>query len=107
MNMRRATHSDSVGASIDPWKGKHVIISLVIGITVPLGAMVAVLALIRIALRHERERWLSNEAPTRIAAVARAISGLYVHMPQRGPDPDSLADRTNHPGASHDTTPAN
>lgn len=68
------------------------IISLVIVITVLLGAILAVLALIRIALRHERERWLSNEAPTRIAAAARTISGLYVQMPQRDPYVDHFHD---------------
>jgi|HubBroStandDraft_1064217.scaffolds.fasta_scaffold3070063_1 hypothetical protein len=70
----------------------------------------------RIAMRQERERWLSNEAPTLIAAMARIISGLYVQMPERDADAhslsvratghphDSSAGRPHGPGASHDTT---
>jgi hypothetical protein len=93
-----------------------VIISLFIAITVPLGLLTAVLVLMRIAMRQERERWLSNQAPTRIAAMARIISGLYVQMPERNADADSLSVRTtDHPhgsstghpqdsGAGHDTT---
>ena len=92
------------------------IISLFIAITVPLGVLAAVLVLMRIAMRQERERWLSNEAPTRITAMARIICGLYVHMPERDADADYLSVRaTDHPhdsstgrpqdsGASHDTT---
>jgi hypothetical protein len=98
------------------WKGTHVITSLFIAITVPLGVLAAVLVLMRIAMRQERGRWLSNEAPTRIAAMARIISGLYVHMPERDDDADYLSVRaTDHPhdssagrpqdsGPSHDTT---
>jgi len=93
-----------------------VIISLFIAITLPLGVLAAVLLLVRIATRQERERWLSNEAPTRIAAVARIISGLYVQMPERDADAHNLSVRTtDHPhdssagrpqdsGVGHDTT---
>ena len=92
------------------------IISLFIAITLPLGVLAAVLVLMRIATRQERERWLSNEAPTRIAAVARIISGLYVQMPERDADAHNLSVRTTDhphgpstgrphgPGASHGTT---
>ncbi len=92
------------------------IISLFIAITAPLGVLAAVLVLMRIAMRQERERWLTNEAPTRIAAMARIISGLYVHMPERDADADNLSVRTTDhshdsstgrpqgSGAGHDTT---
>jgi hypothetical protein len=92
------------------------IISLFIAITVPLGVLAALLALMRIAMRQERGRWLSNETPTRITAMARIICRLYVHMPERDTDADYLSVRTtDHPqdssagrphdsGASHDTT---
>ena len=92
------------------------ITSLFIAITTPLGLLASVLVLMRIAMRQERQRWLSNEAPTRIAAMARIISGLYVHMPDRDADADYLNVRTTDhphnsstgrphgPGASHDTT---
>jgi hypothetical protein len=92
-----------------------VIISLFIAITVPLGVLAAVLVLVRIAMRQERKRWLSNEAPTRITAMARVICGLYVHTPERDADTDYLSVRaTGHPhdsstgrpqdsGASNDT----
>lgn len=92
------------------------IITLFIAITVPLGVLAAVLVLMRIAMRQEHKRWLSNKAPTGIAAVARVISGLYVHMPERDADADYLSVRTtDHPhdswpgrpqdsGASHDAT---
>jgi hypothetical protein len=98
------------------WKGTHVIISLFIAITVPLGVLAAVLLLVRIAMRQERKRWLSNEAPTRITAMARVICGLYVHMPERDADTDNLsvratghyhdssAGRPHDSGAGHDTT---
>lgn len=94
----------------------HVITSLFIAIMVPLGVLAAVLVLMRIAMRQERGRWLSNEAPTRIAAMARIISGLYVHMPERDADAHNLSVRTTDhphdsstgrphgPRASHDTT---
>jgi hypothetical protein len=97
------------------WKGTHVIITLFVAITLPLGVLVAVLVLVRIAMRQERKRWLSNEAPTRITAMARIICGLYVHMPEHDADTDYLSARTiGHPrdwsagrpqdsGASHDT----
>jgi len=93
-----------------------VIISLFIAITVPLSVLAAVLVLVRIAMRQERKRWLSNEAPTRITAMARIICGLYVHTPERDAGTDYLSVRTtDHPhdsstgrpqdsGASHDTT---
>jgi hypothetical protein len=93
-----------------------VIISLFIAITAPLGVLAALLVLMRIAMRQERQRWLSNEAPTRIAAMARIISGLYVQMPERDADVDYLSVRTTDhphnsstgrphgPGADHDTT---
>jgi hypothetical protein len=96
-----------------------VLITLVIAITVPLGALAAVLVLVRIAIRQERERWLSNEPPTRITAMARIICGLYVHTPERDADTDYLSVRaTDHPhdspagrpqdsGASHDTHSVN
>ena len=92
------------------------IISLFIAIAVPLGVLAAPLVLVRIAMRQERGRWLSNEPPTRIAALARIISGLYVHMPERDADFDYLSVRTTDhphgpstgrphgPGASHGTT---
>jgi hypothetical protein len=98
------------------WKGTHVIISLFVAITVPLGVLAALLVLMGIAMRQERGRWLSNEAPTRIAAMARIISGMYVHMPERDADADYLSVRTiGHPhdsstgrpqdsGTGHDTT---
>jgi hypothetical protein len=79
-----------------------VIISLFIAITAPLGVLAAVLVLMRIAMRQERERWLTNEAPTRIAAMARIISGLYVHMPERDADADNLSVRTT--DHSHDSS---
>jgi hypothetical protein len=96
------------------WKGTHVIISLFIAITVPLGVLAAILVLMRIAMRQERERWLSNEAPTRIAALARIICRLYVHTPERDADTDYPSVRTTDhlndsspghaqdPGPSHD-----
>jgi hypothetical protein len=115
--MNMPNHSQTRVPTSPPfWKGTHVVISLFIAITVPLGVLAAVLVLMRIAMRQERARWLSNEAPTRIAAVARIISGLYVHMPERYADADYLSVRTtDHPhdsstgrpqdsGASHDTT---
>jgi hypothetical protein len=92
-----------------------VIISLFIAITAPLGVLAGLLVLMRIAMRQERGRWLSNEAPTRIAAMARIISGLYVHMPERDADAvylsvrttdrprDSSTRRPQDSGASHDT----
>lgn len=91
------------------------IISLFIAITVPLGVLAAVLLLVRIAMRQERKRWLSNEAPTRITAMARVICGLYVHTPERDADSDDFSVRiATHPhdssagrpqdsGTSHDT----
>ena len=91
------------------------IISLFVAMTIPLGVLTAVLLLVRIAMRQERKRWLSNEAPTRITAMARIICGLYVHTPERDADTDYLSVRTtDHPhdsstgrpqdsGASHDT----
>jgi hypothetical protein len=94
----------------------HVITSLFISTTVLLGVLAAVLVLVRIAMRQERRRWLSNEAPTRATAVARIICGLYVHMPERDADTDYLSVRTTghfndssagrpqDSGASNDTT---
>lgn len=74
------------------------IISLFIAITAPLGVLAAVLVLMRIAMRQERKRWLSNEAPTRITAMARIICGLYVHTPERDAETDYLSVRTTgHP----------
>lgn len=98
------------------WKGTHVIIILLIATTVPLCALAVVLVLMQIAMRQERGRWLSNKAPTRIAAVARKICGLYVHTPEHDVDADYLSVRaTDHlhdsptghaqgPGPSHDAT---
>jgi hypothetical protein len=89
--------------------------SLFLVIIFPLGVLAAVLLLVRIAERQERRRWLSNEAPTRITAMARIICGLYVHMPERDAETDYLSVRaTGHPhdspagrpqdsGTSHDT----
>jgi hypothetical protein len=75
-----------------------VIISLFIAITAPLAVLAGLLVLMRIAMRQERGRWLSNEAPTRIAAMGRIVFGLYVHMPERDADPDYLSARTTrHP----------
>jgi hypothetical protein len=80
-----------------------VIISLFIAIMAPLSVLAAVLLLVRIAMRQEGKRWLSNEAPTRITAVARIICGLYVHTPERDADTDYLSVRA--PGHPHDSSP--
>jgi hypothetical protein len=84
------------------WKGTHVIISLFIATTVPLGVLTALLVLMRIAVRQERGHWLSNEAPTRITAMARIVSGQYAQMPERNAYAQNLSVRTtDHP---HDSS---
>jgi hypothetical protein len=81
-----------------------VLITLVIAITLPLGALAAILLLVRIAIRQERKRWLSNEPPTRITAMARIICGLYVHTAERDADTEYLSVRTT--GHPHDSSAA-
>ena len=69
--------------------------------------LVGFLALIRIGMNRERGRFLSTQAPTRLAGATRAIAGLHVIMPGRdlqvlsptGPDDP-------HAGASATSTPA-
>ncbi len=45
--------------------------------------MVSILVLIRIGMNREHGRYLSNQAPTRLAGATRAIAGLHVSMPGR------------------------
>ncbi len=78
-------------------KGKHVIIGVVLAIAVLAAALNGVLVLMRVGMNRERERFLSNAAPTRIAAVARVISGLYVHMPERDVDAEDATARVGRP----------
>jgi hypothetical protein len=62
---------------------KHVIIIVILTVTFLAGALASGLALTLTGMRRERNRFLSNEAPTRTAHAARVISGLYVRMPDR------------------------
>ena len=45
--------------------------------------MVSILVLIRIGMNREHGRYLSPQAPTRLAGATRAIAGLHVSMPGR------------------------
>lgn len=69
------------------------IISVAIAVAVLIAALAGVLVLMRVGMNHEHDRYLSSEAPTRIAAVARLITGLYVHMPDRAIDADDATAR--------------
>jgi hypothetical protein len=71
--------------------------------------MVAVLVLMRVGMNRENRRYLSNEAPTRLARAMRTISGLHVQMPERDlqvlPGPARLGrdqddDEPTHPGTT-------
>jgi len=74
-------------------KGKHVIIAVILIVTFLAGALAGVLVLMWAGMNRERDRFLSNEAPTRIAAAARFVSGLCVHMPDRAAHADLCHDR--------------
>jgi hypothetical protein len=64
------------------------------------GALIGIQVLMRAGMNRERERFLSNDAPTWISAVARFISGLYVHMPDRPARADLYHDADRHPPPS-------
>jgi hypothetical protein len=81
--------------------------------------MVSILVLIRIGMNREHGRYLSSQAPGRLAGATRAVAGLHVIRPGPsvqvlsppgldGPDARAPAtDGTNDPepsnGARHDT----
>ncbi len=92
------------------------IISVVLVISVVAAALAGVLMLMRVGMNGERERYLSNKAPTRVAAAARVISGLYVRMPDRDVDTGdatahqhspTVADKRGSEPASRRKTPVN
>ncbi len=58
------------------------------------GAIVGVLVLVRLGISQEnRGSPFSCEAPTRIAAAARVIAGLYVQMPEGNSDSEHATTR--------------
>jgi hypothetical protein len=60
-----------------------VLIVLILTVLIIAVALAVVLVVVCLGMRREHVRFLSNAAPTRTAGAARAISGLYVHMPER------------------------
>ena len=54
--------------------------------------LVSILVLIRIGMNREHGRYLSTQAPTRLAGATRAIAGLHVSMPGRNIQMLSAAD---------------
>ena len=54
--------------------------------------LVSMLVLIRIGMNREHGRYLSIQAPTRLAGATRAIAGLHVSMPERNVQVLSTAD---------------
>jgi hypothetical protein len=64
-------------------KGRHVIIVLVLAVVILAVALLGVLVVMRVGMTRERDRFLTNQPPTRTAGAARAICGLHVRMPGR------------------------
>ena len=61
--------------------------------------LVAVLVIVCFGMRRERQRWLTNQPPTRTASAARSISGLYVRMPGRDTRVDDGTSRMSIPAS--------
>src|SRR6266568_1841849 len=77
----------------DP-KDRHMITITIIAAGLLAGAIVGVLVLVRLGISQEnRGSPFSCEAPTRIAAAARVIAGLYVQMPEGNSDSEHATTR--------------
>ena len=73
------------------------VIVLVLAALILAVALVAMLILVRVGMSRERQRWLTNQPPTRTASGARTISGLYVRMPGRNTHADDGTARLSIP----------
>ena len=68
------------------------IIMTIIAVTLLVAALAGALVLVRLGVSREvRGDCLSGEAQTRITSAARAVTGLYVRMPERTDDADYIA----------------
>ena len=65
------------------------IIVTIIAVTLLVAALVGALVLVRLGVSREvRGDRLSGEAQTWLTSAARAVTGLYVRMPERTDDGD-------------------
>ena len=71
------------------------IIAAILAIALLAVALAGGLLIVRLGIgREEREGTFGAEAPTLITSAARALSGLYVWMPEHGGRDDQVAART-------------
>ena len=68
--------------------------------------MIGLLVLIRVGMTREQDRYLANDAPTRLAGLTRSIAGLHVRMPERDVRVLSPADPAVDPARSHNAAPS-
>ena len=70
------------------------IIATILTVALLAAGLAGGLLIVRLGIgREEREGAFSTEAPTRIASATRALSGLYVWMPEHGTSDDHVAAR--------------
>ena len=68
------------------------IIMTIVAVTLLAAALAGVLVLVRLGVSGEaRGDCFSGEAQTRLTSAARAVTGLYVRMPERTDDADYTA----------------
>jgi hypothetical protein len=70
------------------------IIASILAVAFLAAALAGGLLIVRLGIgREEREGTFATEAPTLITSATRAISGLYVWMPEHGGRDDQVAAR--------------